>query len=84
MLCRHCFNSQPSAVNPKTFGDNEVSTACRIGVDVELAGVGTELLNTRWLIKTARTDLGDLPLYENEVNFYTRLRPELDIEAPAC
>ena len=70
----------------KTFaaGTDEVSTAGRIGVDVVLAGDGAEAINTRWMLKVCRPDLGDIPLYENEVSFYTRLRPEIEIEAPAC
>lgn len=73
-----------SVYESKVFGGNEVSTACRIGVDVELAGEGAAGLDSRWLIKTLRPDFGDIPLYRNEVEFYTRLRPELDIETPAC
>jgi len=70
----------------KTFeaGSNEVSTACRVGLDVELAGENVESIHRRWVIKMCRPDLGDIPLYENEVNFYTRLRPEIEIETPAC
>ncbi len=70
----------------KTFaaGTDEVSTAGRIVVDVDLKGQGASELPRRWMIKVCRPDLGDIPLYENEVAFYTRLRSELDIEAPAC
>lgn len=70
----------------KTFADgtDEVSTAGRIVVDVVLAGEGSDALDRRWMVKVCRPDLGDIPLYENEVAFYTRLRPEIEIEAPAC
>jgi len=69
----------------KTFaaGTDEVSTAGRIYVDVVLAGEGSDSLPRRWMVKVCRPDLGDIPLYENEVAFYTRLRPEIGIEAPA-
>jgi hypothetical protein len=70
----------------KTYaaGTDDVSTAGRIGVDVVLKGEGAESINTRWMLKVCRPDLGDIPLYENEVNFYTRLRPEIEIETPTC
>ena len=70
----------------KTFaaGTDEVSTAGRIIVDVVLAGEGADAVDRRWMIKVCRPDLGDIPLYENEVAFYTRLRPEIEIEAPVC
>lgn len=61
-----------------------MSTAGRILVDVVLQGEGAEAIDRRWMIKVCRPDLGDIPLYENEVRFYTRLRPELEIEAPVC
>ncbi|MCH2174054.1 ecdysteroid 22-kinase family protein [Myxococcota bacterium] len=70
----------------KTFaaGTDDVSTAGRIGVDVVLAGDGAESINTRWVLKVCRPDLGDIPLYENEVNFYTRLAPEIESEIATC
>ena len=70
----------------KTYaaGTDEVSTAGRIGVDVVLKGESAESIHKRWMIKVCRPDLGDIPLYENEVSFYTRLRPEIEIEAPVC
>ncbi len=73
-------------IDNKTFaaGTDEVSTAGRIVVDVDLKGDDTESVGRRWMIKVCRPDLGDIPLYENEVAFYTRLRPELEVEAPVC
>lgn len=70
----------------KTFaaGTDEVSTAGRIVVDVQLEGEGADAIDSHWMIKVCRPDLGDIPLYENEVAFYTRLRPEIEIEAPRC
>jgi hypothetical protein len=70
----------------KTYaaGTDDVSTAGRIGIDVVLAGEGAEGIHRRWMLKVCRPDLGDIPLYENEVRFYTTLRPEIEIEAPTC
>ena len=70
----------------KTFaaGTDDVSTAGRIGVDVVVEGEGAESINTRWVLKVCRPDLGDIPLYENEVNFYTRLAPEIESEIATC
>lgn len=65
-------------------GTDDVSTAGRIVVDVDLEGDGAEGIDRRWMVKVCRPDLGDIPLYENEVAFYTRLRPELEIAAPIC
>ena len=73
-------------VDHKTFAADtgEVSTAGRIVLDVGVRGEGAEKIDPRWIVKVCRPDLGDIPLYENEVAFYTRLRPELEIEAPLC
>ena len=70
----------------KTFdaGTDDVSTAGRIGVDVKLAGAGAESIHPRWILKVCRPDLGDIPLYANEVHFYTRLAPEIEAETAAC
>lgn len=70
----------------KTYaaGTDDVSTAGRIGVDVVLSGEGAESIPKRWMLKVCRPDLGDIPLYENEVSFYTKLRQEIEIETPAC
>ena len=70
----------------KTFaaGTDEVSTAGRIVADVVVSGDDGAAIDKRWMIKVCRPDLGDIPLYENEVAFYTKLRPEIEIEAPRC
>lgn len=70
----------------KTFADgtDDVSTAGRILLDVVVEGEGADSIDRRWMLKVCRPDLGDIPLYENEVCFYTRLRAEIEIEAPAC
>jgi hypothetical protein len=70
----------------KTFaaGTDDVSTAGRIGVDVVLRGDGAESIDKRWVLKVCRPDLGDIPLYENEVQFYTKLAAEVAVEAPRC
>jgi Phosphotransferase enzyme family len=66
-----------------TYGDQMVSTAARVLFSVRyLDGQGGGW-PTRQVLKIARTDDDVMaPFYENEVAFYTRLRPELDIEAP--
>ena len=75
-----------SVVDHKTFaaGTDEVSTAGRLHLEVEVSGEGADALDRRWMVKVCRPDLGDIPLYENEVSFYTKLRPEIEIEAPVC
>jgi len=70
----------------KTFaaGTDDVSTAGRITLELVLKGEGADEIDTRWMVKVCRPDLGDIPLYENEVAFYTKLRPEIEIETPRC
>jgi Phosphotransferase enzyme family len=67
----------------RTYGDQMVSTAARVLFSVgyyEGQGIGWP---TRLMLKIARTDDDVMaPFYDNEVAFYRRLRPELDIEAP--
>lgn len=72
-----------STVEAKTYGEQFVSTAGRVVVDVRY-GVGSPAnLPTRLVIKVARgVDKILAPFYENEVNFYNRVRPELDVETP--
>lgn len=64
----------------RTYGDgsNQVSTAGRIELQVKLTGQAAKNV----VIKVARTDIFAQHIYRNEVNFYTRIRPSLDIEAP--
>lgn len=68
----------------RTYGDQMVSTAARVLFSAEYRsgkGVG---LPERLMLKIARTDDDVMaPFYANEVAFYERLRPKLEIEAPA-
>jgi hypothetical protein len=72
-------------VDAKTYGEQMVSTAGRVIVDVRYAA-GSAPLPTRLVIKLTRAiDKIMAPFYANEVAFYRRIRPELDtVEAPAC
>ena len=67
----------------KTYGQQFVSTAGRVVVDV-IYGPGSPVdLPTRLVIKVARgVDKILAPFYKNEVNFYNLVRPELNLEAP--
>jgi hypothetical protein len=62
------------------YGDGMVSTAGRVALDLDYARPTD--LPRRVVVKIGQTILPAQPLYENEVAFYTRLRPELEIEAP--
>ena len=68
------------------FGSGQVSTAGRIALALEYAGDGADALPRDVMLKVTRPELGALPLYANEVAFYTRLRPELgaSVETPRC
>ena len=77
---------QFSIIKELSFGDGSepVSTAGRVEVALSYQGQGSETLPKQLIIKVCRPDIAPRPLYRNEVAFYTRLRPELDIEAPVC
>lgn len=77
-----CF-AQVRVEESRTYGDQMVSTAGRVLFSADYrAGQGTGLPE-RLMLKIARTDDDVMaPFYANEVAFYTRLRPELEIEAP--
>lgn len=64
-------------------GTQKVSSARRIGVEVEY-GRGSPELPIRLIVKIARPDFGDLPLYRNEVNAYVHLGDELPVDTPQC
>lgn len=64
--------------------NQQVSSAGRIGVEVDYGPGGSLDLPTRLIIKIARPDFGDLPLYRNEVNAYVRLGEELKVNTPRC
>ena len=69
-------------VDSKLYGDGMVSTAGRLLFDLEY-DANPDSLPSRMMVKIAK-DEHTSPLYDNEVAFYTRLRPELDIETPRC
>lgn len=68
------------------FGSGQVSTAGRIALRLAYAGEGAEALPRDVMLKVTRPELAALPLYANEVAFYTRLRPEIGaaVEIPRC
>ena len=73
------------------YGDGEVSTSPRANMELEY-GPGTPPDFPRHVVVKTAFDLTDESmdvwntqldgLFETEVNFYNRLRPQLDIEAP--
>lgn len=67
-----------------TDGDQRVSTARRITVDVDYGDESSHDLPRRLTIKVARPGLGDIPLYDNEVNVYEHLADELPVMVPRC
>jgi len=69
-------------IERKLYGDGMVSTAGRLVFDLDYQGAPADLPR-RMVVKIAK-DAQAAPLYANEVAFYTRLRPELEIEAPRC
>ena len=75
-------------VQAKGYGEQMVSTAGRAVLDLHYAEDAPSNLPKRVILKLALGENGPDyagivgPFYANEVNFYTRLRPELNIEAP--
>lgn len=65
-------------------GEQRVSTARRIGIEVEYCPETGADLPERLTIKVARPGMGALPLYDNEVNVYARLGDELPVNTPRC
>ncbi|WP_431232204.1 phosphotransferase [Mycolicibacterium psychrotolerans] len=65
-------------------GESRVSTARRIAVEVGYGSGGPADLPTRLIVKVARPGLGDIPLYDNEVNVYARVGDELPVTTPRC
>jgi len=69
----------------KTYGEQMVSTAGRVAVDVTYGPGAPADLPARLVVKIARgVDTIMAPFYANEVAFYRRIRPGLTIEAPRC
>lgn len=70
-----------TVVESRTYGEAMVSTAARAVLDLTYSGAPD--LPQRVILKLARDSSKLLaPFYANEVNFYNRLRPGLDIETP--
>lgn len=70
-------------VEARTYGEQMVSTAGRVVVDVTYAVGAPNEWPTRLVVKLARgVDEIMAPFYANEVAFYGRIRPDLEIEAP--
>jgi thiamine kinase-like enzyme len=74
-------------LDAKNYGDQNVSTSARVRLRARYSGDGSAELPTDLLVKfSLDPDVAYCAqlhaIYENEVNFYARLRPELDVEAP--
>lgn len=65
-------------------GEERVSTAGRMTFDVIFANDMGMNLPKRLLVKVARPEYVEIPLYENEVNIYTRLGDEVLMKMPRC
>jgi hypothetical protein len=63
-------------------GDQRVSTARRIAFDVTYADGSQPDLPNRLMVKVARPEFREIPLYDNEVNVYTRIGDELPMRVP--
>jgi hypothetical protein len=69
----------------KRCGDGVASTADRVVVDLTYRPGTAEELPRRLILKTMlATPHAPAAMYENEVRFYTELRPGLPIEAPTA
>lgn len=66
-----------------TAGEQRVPTARRITVDVDYTN-NPEGLPGRLTVKVACPGLGDIPLYDNEVNVYLKLGDELPVTTAQC
>ncbi len=72
-------------LDAKTYGEQMVSTAGRVAIEVDYAAGSPADIPTRLVIKLTRAiDEVMAPFYANEVAFYLNIRPELTIEAPRC
>jgi hypothetical protein len=67
----------------RTYGDQMVSTAARVLFSVRYLDGLDQGWPHRLVLKIARTDDDVMaPFYANEVAFYSKLRPSLDMEVP--
>ncbi|MFC3444363.1 phosphotransferase [Sphingobium rhizovicinum] len=72
-------------IDAKTYGEQMVSTAGRVAIEVDYGGATHPDLPNRLVLKLTRAvDEIMAPFYANEVAFYRGIRPELTIEAPRC
>jgi len=65
-------------------GEERVSTAGRITFDVNYKSDAGADLPKRLMVKVARPEFIEIPLYENEVNIYTKLGDEIQMKTPRC
>jgi Ecdysteroid kinase-like family len=65
-------------------GEERVSTAGRMAFDVLYSNDTGMNLPKRLMVKVARPEFVEIPLYENEVNLYTRLSDEIRVRMPRC
>jgi hypothetical protein len=73
-----------SIVESKQYGDEMASTAGRVVLDLTYTAGSKHDLPPRVVVKISRSEATPEHnvLYSNEVNFYGRIRPELDMETP--
>ncbi|AJR25364.1 MULTISPECIES: phosphotransferase [Sphingobium] len=72
-------------IDAKTYGEQMVSTAGRVAIEVDYSDDTAPDLPNRLVLKLTRAvDEIMAPFYANEVAFYRGIRPELAIEAPRC
>jgi hypothetical protein len=69
-------------VETKSHGEGMASTASRAVLDLKYTQGSPNHLPTRVVVKISRDELPPHALYSNEVNFYERIRPELEMETP--
>lgn len=75
----------------KEYGEQFVSTSGRAILDVKYTADSPPGLPERLVLKITRAAEKTMvpfdfisPLYQNEVNFYKHIRPELNLETPRC
>jgi Ecdysteroid kinase-like family len=86
LMARHSPDvriSDLAVVEERLFGDEYVSTTGRVTIDVSYAAGAPADLPSRLIVKLALgVERNMASLYANEVDFYSRLRSELTLEAP--
>lgn len=65
-------------------GEERVSTAGRITFDVNFKSDAGAYLPKRLMVKVARPEFIEIPLYENEVSIYKNLGDEIQMKTPRC